>query len=588
MNDPDGPLPEPADLDFLPDEFPPRTGAALLLVAGAALVGGLTGILGVGFLFFLEVGTKLRGGLILAMAGWPFGAGWLAISLLVAGASALAAWMVEQFSPTAGGSGVPYVEKILRTREQPRHGWVLPVKFFGGLLALSSGLVLGREGPMVQMGAVIGEKLGRLFPGMRNAWKPLMAAGAGAGLATAFNAPVGGTIFILEEVLRKVTPLAFVLSAAAATMAIYVQRGIFHMKQDYAVQAMPEIPAEAIWLFLLFGACIGLFGAGYNRLLMQLVSFAERLRAVPVAVRAAAVGFVIGSIAWFHPGWVGGGDDITQNVLNGRLQIGLFLGIAAVRFFIGPLSYVAGTPGGLFAPIIALGALLGTAAGCAQHLVTPELVPSPVAFAVAGMAAFFTATIRAPITGIVICMEMTGCYSLFFPVLATCLGAYLVPTLLKNVPLYDALAARRSMNSTIIKCGSMRFVQIASVVVLAILLAAAAPASTSETVARETRCPEFQFLAMAPFTDGNGKPPDYLRILVDSGEMPEHPWHSPRTAECGGTRLFGKCSHSPGVPGNGPGHRLVLSGLCSNLRQCRSGRCDYAESIERTGQHLLV
>ena len=185
-------------------------------------------------------------------------------------------------------------------------------------------------------------------------------------------------------------------------------------------------------------------------------------------------------------------------------------------------------------------------------------------------------------------MEMTGCYSLFFPVLATCLGAYLVPTLLKNVPLYDALAARRSMNSTIIKCGSMRFVQIASVVVLAILLAAAAPASTSETVARETRCPEFQFLAMAPFTDGNGKPPDYLRILVDSGEMPEHPWHSPRTAECGGTRLFGKCSHSPGVPGNGPGHRLVLSGLCSNLRQCRSGRCDYAESIERTGQHLLV
>ena len=232
------------------------------------MAGSLTGLLGVGFLTLLKAGTSLRNELIGALSGWPHGAGWLAISCLVAGASALAAWMVKRFSPTAGGSGVPYVEKILRSREQPRHGWVLPIKFFGGLLALSSGLVLGREGPMVQMGAVIGEKLGRLFPGMSNAWKPLMAAGAGAGLATAFNAPVGGTIFILEEVLRKVTPLAFVLAAAATTTAIYVQRGIFHMAQDYAVAAMPEIPTNAIWLFLVFGAVIGLFGAGYNRLLL--------------------------------------------------------------------------------------------------------------------------------------------------------------------------------------------------------------------------------------------------------------------------------------------------------------------------------
>ena len=443
MNDPDAPIPKPADVDFLPDEFPPDAGTALLLVAGAALVGGITGILGVGFLFFLGEGTKLRNELIVTLAGWPLGTGWLLISCTVAGASALAAWMVHDFSPTAGGSGVPYVEKILRGREQPRHGWVLPVKFFGGLIALSSGLVLGREGPLVQMGSVIGEKLGRLFPQMRNAWKPLMAAGAGAGLATAFNAPVGGTVFILEEVLRKVTPLAFVLAATATTTAITVQRGIFHMKQDYAAPAMPDIPTSAIWLFFLFGAVIGFFGAGYNRLLMALVTLAERLRSIPGVVRAAVIGFVIGSIAWFLPGWVGGGDTITQSVLNGRFQIGLFLGIAAVRFFIGPISYAAGTPGGLFAPVIALGALFGAAAGCAQQIVAPELVISPVAFAVAGMAAFFTATIRAPITGIVICMEMTGSYTLFFPLLATCLGAYLVPTLMKNLPIYDALSAPR-------------------------------------------------------------------------------------------------------------------------------------------------
>ena len=104
MNDPDAPIPKPADVDFLPDEFPPDAGTALLLVAGAALVGGITGILGVGFLFFLGEGTKLRNELIVTLAGWPLGTGWLLISCTVAGASALAAWMVHDFSPTAGGT----------------------------------------------------------------------------------------------------------------------------------------------------------------------------------------------------------------------------------------------------------------------------------------------------------------------------------------------------------------------------------------------------------------------------------------------------------------------------------------------------
>jgi len=440
MSDPGEPPAEESEVDFLPDDFPPQLGPSLLLVAGAALTGLLIGLIGVGFLYLLNAGTALRNGLAAAMAGWPPGTGLLVFSCLAAGAAGLAGWMVGRFAPTAGGSGVPYVEKILRGHQQPHHVRVLPVKFIGGLIALSSGLVLGREGPMVQMGAVVGEKLGRWFPVMRNAWKPLMAAGAGAGLATAFNAPAGGTIFILEEVLRKVTPVAFTLAATAAIAATYVQRALFHMGQDYTVAVTPESPAGAVWLFLLFGAVIGLFGTIYNRLLLWLVDLARQMRKVPVALRAASIGLLVGCIGWFLPEWVGGGDAITQSVLSGPIPVGLFLGIAAIRFFIGPLSYAAGTPGGLFAPIIALGALIGAAAGSLQQIVFPELVPSPAAFAVAGMAAFFTATIRAPITGIVICLEMTGCYSLFFPMLATCLGAYLVPTLMKNVPIYDALA----------------------------------------------------------------------------------------------------------------------------------------------------
>ena len=430
------------EADFIPEDFPAAAGPALILLLGAVAVGILTGLAGISFLVLLRRGDALREILTASLHTWPPFFGWLALSALVSGAVAAAAWMVERFAPTAKGSGVPYVEKILRGNGQPRHAWVLPVKFLGGWLALTAGLVLGREGPLVQMGAVIGEKVGRWFPRLRGAWKSLMAAGAGAGLATAFNAPVGGTIFVLEEVFRKITPQTFILTATAASVSVFIQRAVFHMPQDYAVPVIPEAPAQAAWLFFLFGTAVGILGVLYNRLLLGLLAFGVRLGKIPVPLRAAAIGFLMGSVAWFAPKWVGGGDDISQSILASRSEVWLLLGIASLRFFLGPLSYSAGTPGGLFAPIIALGAIIGAASGALNHALLPGLAPSPLAFAVAGMAAFFTATIRAPLTGIVICLEMTGCYSLFFPMLATCLGAYLIPTLLKDAPIYDALAAR--------------------------------------------------------------------------------------------------------------------------------------------------
>jgi CIC family chloride channel protein len=426
------------EVDFESGEFPSGVRAALALVAGAVFVGAVTGLLGTVFLIALKAGDRMRMALGAELAGWP--AGWLVLACVVASASAAAAWMVGKFAPNAKGSGIPDVENVLRGTMRPHHARVLPVKFLGGWLALSSGLLLGREGPTVQMGAVVGEKIGRRVPGRPGAWKPLMAAGAGAGLATAFNAPVGGTIFILEEVLRKVTPLTFTLAATATTAAIFVQRAVFHMPRDYAVAAMPEPPAASVWAFFLFGALAGFLGVAYNRLLLGILAAAGKFRAVPMPARAALIGFVVGTVGWFAPGRTGGGDDLTQAILANSPTAAVLLSIGLARFFLGPLSYAAGTPGGLFAPVVALGALLGAAGGSALHAVMPGAVPCPIAFAVAGMAAFFTATVRAPITGLVICLEMTGCYTLFFPMLAACLGAYLIPTLLRNEPIYDALA----------------------------------------------------------------------------------------------------------------------------------------------------
>ena len=424
----------------MPEEFPEKLRDSLVLIGGAVLVGVLTALIGVAFLKLLELGNEWRIALTTALRGWPDGTGLAALALGTGLCAALAAWLVKRFSPNAVGSGIPYVEKILRGPGEPNHAWVLPVKFFGGFLALSAGLVLGREGPLVQIGAVIGERVGRFFKTVENVWKPLMAAGAGAGIATAFNAPVGGTLFILEEVLRKVTPVGFVLAAAATISSAFIQRGVFGMGMDFRVADVTSGPVANLWIYLLFGVALGGLGVFYNRLLLGLVSPRNPLQKIASPLRALGIGAVVGVVAWFLPNDAGGGDPLTQQVLQGYGSIGLLLTIALARFFLGPLSFAAGTPGGLFAPVVTLGALLGAVAGLGLHGVWPGLVPSPLAFAVAGMAAFFTASIRAPLTGIVICLEMTGCFELFLPMLAACTGSYLAATLLRSEPIYDALA----------------------------------------------------------------------------------------------------------------------------------------------------
>jgi CIC family chloride channel protein len=425
---------------LMPEEFPDRLSDSLLLVAGAIFVGALTAVVGVVFLNLLVVGNSWRIELTSLLKTWPSGTGLAVLAISTGLCAALAAWLVKRFAPNAAGSGIPYVEKILRGPDQPNHTFILPVKFFGGLLALSSGLVLGREGPLVQIGAVIGERVGRIFKTFPAAWKPLMAAGAGAGLSAAFNAPVGGTLFILEEVLKKITPMGFTLAAAAAVTAALVQRGIFGMGPDLSVAGVDAGPVTNLPVYILLGAALGLAGALYNKIVLILVSNRNPLQKISAPPRAFLIGGLVGIVAWLLPNDATGGDTITQQVLQGYGTPLLLLTIAMARFFMGPLSYSAGTPGGLFAPAVTLGALLGAAFGQLLHALSPELAPSPIAFAVAGMAAFFTATIRAPLTGIVICLEMTGCYDLFLPLLATCLGAYLVPTLLRSEPIYDALA----------------------------------------------------------------------------------------------------------------------------------------------------
>jgi CIC family chloride channel protein len=316
---------------------------------------------------------------------------------------------------------------------------VLPVKFLGGTLAIGAGLALGREGPSVQMGASIGTTTARLFRRPAGESRALLAACAGAGLATAFNAPIAGAVFVLEELVQRFEHRTAIAALAASAAAIAVARLLLGDAPDFALPPIPAPEAAAHPLFFALGAAMGLLAVGYNASLLATLALFER---VPVLLRAALVGGAVAAIGFAMPALVGGGDALTERSLAGVEDLALLPLLFLVRLALGAASYAAATPGGLFAPLLVLGAQAGLMVGALCRDALPGLAIEPAGFALVGMAAFFTGVVRAPITGIILVTEMTANVALLQPMLGACFLAMLVPTLLRSAPIYESLRLR--------------------------------------------------------------------------------------------------------------------------------------------------
>ena len=426
MDNPD----PPSDARLKPQELAGLVGLALVVGAGSGLIGAA-------FRAALERADRFRNALIFSQRDQPI-AGFLLVVGVCAAATLVSAWLVRRFSRHASGSGIPRVEAMLRGRLPPAPYALLPVKFVGGILAIGAGLALGREGPCVQLGAGVGVFIGRTF---RLSWpncRVLCAAGAGAGLATAFNAPIAGAVFVLEELVQRFEPRIAMTALAASAAAIGVSRALLGDASDFDVPPLPTVGASALPLFYLLGAVAGLVAVAYNRALLATIAAVEQVP-LPVEARAALIGAAVGALAWFAPGLVGGGDAITQGALNGTGSLETVALVFVIRFWLGAMSYATATPGGLFAPMLVLGAQSGLLFGGACRLVFPALDVPVESFAIVGMAAFFTGVVRAPLTGIVLAAELTVNVSLFHPMLGACAIAMLIPTLLRNEPIYDSL-----------------------------------------------------------------------------------------------------------------------------------------------------
>lgn len=420
---------------------------AVLICATATVAGAVIGVIGGVFRWLLQAADRLRVDVVEWAARLP-GPGWMIPVAGVAAGAALAA-LVVRWEPLASGSGIQHVEAVYRGELPPPRIRLLPAKFVGGVLAIGSGLVLGREGPTVHMGAAIGAQAARSARLPESEVRMMQTALGGAGLAVAFNAPIGGTLFTLEEVTRSFRVKTVLATVFAAATAVGCARLVLGDHPEFRLARIGEPEFAWLPLFVVFGLATGVLGAVYNRLVLWFLDRVTAVRRVPSVGKAAVIGAVIGVIAIIHPRAVGGGEPLTQLVLGGQqFALSVIAGYLVLRFVAGPLSYSAPVVGGLFAPMLTIGALWGALFIGAISMVWPgELAHLALPMAIVGMACFFGACVRAPITGMVLVVEMTASTAVIVPMLAATASAVLAAYLVGSPPIYDSLR-ERSLSKT--------------------------------------------------------------------------------------------------------------------------------------------
>ncbi|EKE73670.1 H(+)/Cl(-) exchange transporter ClcA [Gallaecimonas xiamenensis] len=420
--------------------------APLWLLLLAALVGVVAGLFATGFQLGLHqvLAWRVEGLSLWAQWGLPR---WLLAMAMTAVMTVLALWLTFRFAPEAAGSGIPEIEGALDNLRPVRWWRVLPVKVFGGFLAQGGGLVLGREGPTVQLGGAAGKMVADLFKVSKDNAHALLAAGAAGGLSAAFNAPLAGVLFVIEEMRPQFRyGLISIKCVFIGTVVANVVYRTF-LGQNASIEMPSYSPPElgTLALFLLLGGLFGAFGILFNKAILLTQDWYGRFHQGRLGRRlliGAVLGAALGWLTVYGPDLTGGGIELIPAVTVGSFTVGALLMLFIGRVVTTLLCFGSGAPGGIFAPMLALGTLFGMGFGVLCQALLPGLDIQPGTFAIAGMGALFAATVRAPLTGIILVIEMTNNYLLILPLLITCLGATMVAQALGGKPLYGQLLAR--------------------------------------------------------------------------------------------------------------------------------------------------
>lgn len=350
--------------------------------------------------------------------------------------------IVKYVAPEITGSGIPQVKGFLRGHPIRMNLVSLLAKLAAGILSLGCGLPLGREGPTVQIGASLSGMFVSLLKNGEKLKRHFIAAGAGAGLAAAFNAPLAGVIFVVEELVREVSS-TFVITAglacfAAATMSDLLGNHSLDLSShtdfptcDFRFADIPNL--------IILGIVCGALGSFFNWLIIKGMIYRGKIFKQNFPVSIGLAGLICGLTVTLLPQGMHNFAGIKYLIIGHTPGLQFAATALSISFFITIISYVSGAPGGLFGPSLTIGAATGYLLGATELGEWASASNAPDLFALAGMGAFFSGVARVPITATVIVFEITRDFNLLLPLLMTTMVAYTVGEKIYSGSVYDRL-----------------------------------------------------------------------------------------------------------------------------------------------------
>lgn len=403
------------------------------------VIGIFTGLVIALFRYLLELSeryTPLLYGWLRDNPEWILG--WGAVLMAIG----WGLYRIVKWEGMTSGSGIPQIKGILMGKMDMNWARVLVLKFIGAVLGIGAGLSLGREGPSVQLGACVGQGIGRMTHRSFAENHYMLTAGAGAGLAAAFNAPLAGVMFCLEELTKNFSPFVLMGAIAAAVTSTTVTQYFFGMEPVFHMGDIPVVSTGSIYMLLIFlGAFVGVLGLAFNRMLTRaLDGFA--MAPVPAWSKSMVPLLTAGGLGFCLPEVLGGGSRLVDSLVVTDYSLYWLLILLLGKFFFTMLCFGSGVPGGIFLPMLVLGSVGG--AIFAKLVIffgfmEPVWTVNCIIF---GMAAYFASVVKSPVTGAVLIMEMTGSFDHMLALILVSMTAYLVADLTNGEPVYDMLLNR--------------------------------------------------------------------------------------------------------------------------------------------------
>ena len=354
--------------------------------------------------------------------------------------------LVYRFAPEARGHGVPEVMLAVHSGEGRIRGRVPVVKSLASALCIGAGGSVGREGPIVQIGSAIGSAIGQFSRLSSQELRLLVACGAAGGIAATFNAPIAGVFFALELILRDFQSRSFGLVVLSSVVATAVGRLAFGSAAFLHLPPFHLVSAVEYPLYAVVGVLAALVGVAFIRTLYGAEDLADRIWRGPAWLRPAVGGVLLGVLLLALPEMYGVGYPVLENAIAGQYALGLLVAFLIGKILATSLTMAIGGSGGVFAPSLFMGAMLGSAFGLGAHALLPGATASAGAYGLVGMGAVFAAAGRAPITAVLIVFELTGDYSIILPLMLAVVIATGLSRRLSTSSIYTLKLKRRGID----------------------------------------------------------------------------------------------------------------------------------------------